>query len=132
MKYNLGCGDKMIEGFVNVDMYGTPDVMCDLSYFPWPFESESSDEVYSEHFLEHVIDYEKTVLEMYRILKPGGLLHFKVPHFRSMFFPWHLHRYAFSSGTCRLLCEQRAYQFGGKNLFEDVIDTGKRLISKRR
>ena len=120
MRYNFGCGDKKIDGFVNVDICGEPDIRYDLSCYPWPFENDSADEVYSEHFLEHVIDYEKTILEMYRILKPGGLLHFKVPHFRSMFFPWHLHKYAFSSVTCRLLCEQRAYQFGGKRMFEEV------------
>ena len=37
-----------------------------------------------------------------------------------MFFPWHLHKYAFSSVTCRLLCEEREYQFKGKHLFKEV------------
>lgn len=120
MKLNLGCGDKKIDGYTNVDVCGEPDVFCDLSQFPWPFESNSVDEVFSSHFLEHVIDYEKTVFEMHRILRPNGILHFRVPHFRSMFFPWHLHKYAFSSVACRLLCEERAYQFGGKHLFEEV------------
>ena len=120
MKLNLGCGDKRLTGYTNVDICGSPDLQCDLSCFPWPFDDESVDEVYSEHFLEHVVDYEKTVLEMHRILKPNGIIHFKVPHFRSMYFPWHLHKYAFSSVTCRLLCESRAYQFGGKQLFEEV------------
>ena len=121
MKINIGCGDKKVEGFVNVDLYGEPDVRCDLFKFPWPFEDNSIDTVFSEHFLEHVDDYEKTILEIHRVLKPGGLMHFKVPHFRSMAFPWHLHKYAFSSVTCRLLCEQRVYQFGGKHLFEEIL-----------
>lgn len=120
MKINIGCGDKKVDGFVNVDLYGEPDVRCDLFKFPWPFEDNSIDTVFSEHFLEHVDDYEKTILEIHRVLKPGGVMHFKVPHFRSMAFPWHLHKYAFSSVTCRLLCEQRVYQFGGKRLFEEI------------
>ena len=120
MKYNLGCGDKKIDGYVNVDVCGTPDVTCDLAVFPWPIESNSADEVFSEHFLEHVTDYEKTILEMHRILKPGGVLHFKVPHFRSAAFPWHLHHYQFSSITCHLLCRKIPYQFGGRQLFEQV------------
>lgn len=119
-KVNLGCGDKKIDGYINVDICGTPDIACDLSKFPWPFEDGSMEEVYSEHFLEHVIDYEKTIFEMHRILKKGGLLHFKVPYFRSMAYPWHLHRWAFSSVTCRLLCESRPYQFNGVRLFEEV------------
>ena len=117
MKLNLGCGDKKYEGFVNVDLYGEPDVRCDLSQFPWPFEDDSADEIFSEHFLEHVADYEKTVFEMHRILKPGGVLHFKVPHFRSSYYPWHLHRQQFSTVTCRILCWKLPYQFGGRQLF---------------
>ena len=39
MKYNLGCGDKKIDGYVNVDVCGTPDVTCDLAVFPWPIGS---------------------------------------------------------------------------------------------
>jgi hypothetical protein len=37
-----------------------------------------------------------------------------------MFFPWHLHKQAFSSVTCRLLCEAREYQFNGRLLFKEV------------
>lgn len=120
LKLNLGCGDKMRRGYVNVDLNCSPDVRCDLSVFPWPFEDASADEVFSEHFLEHVADYERTMLEIHRILKPGGLLHFKVPHFRSPYYPWHLHRQAFSSVTCRILCWKLPYQFGGRQLFDFV------------
>ena len=51
MKYNLGCGDKKIDGYVNVDVCGTPDVTWDRAVFPGPIESNSADEVFSEHFL---------------------------------------------------------------------------------
>ena len=118
MKLNLGCGDKKREGFCNVDICGDPDLKCDLSQFPWPFEDGTIDEVYSEHFLEHVLDFERTVTEIHRILKPGGIMHFKVPHFRSSFYPWHLHHYPFSTKTCQLLCEKLPYLFQGRQLFE--------------
>lgn len=118
MKLNLGCGDKLLLGYVNVDVCGNPDMKCDLSVFPWPFSDGCAEEVYSEHFLEHVVDFERTILEMHRILKSGGILHFKVPHFRSYAYPWHLHHYAFSTYTCRLLCAQRPYLFGGVKLFD--------------
>lgn len=62
MKLNLGCGDKKHEGYVNVDLCGDPDVRCDLSVFPRPFDDDSADEVFSEHFLEHVVDFEKNDL----------------------------------------------------------------------
>ena len=117
MKINLGCGDKKMSGYVNVDVCGDPDLRFDLSHFPWPFEDNSVDEVFSEHFLEHVEDYDKTVSEIHRILRVGGVNHFKVPHFRSSFYPWHLHKYQFSTVTCVLLCSKRPYQFAGKQLF---------------
>lgn len=117
MRLNIGCGEKKMAGYVNVDLYGTPDVKCDLSNFPWPFDTNSADEVYSAHFLEHVHDYEKTVLEIHRILKPGGTFHFKVPHFRTPAAYWHLHTYYFSTHTCAMLCKSLPYQWQGRQLF---------------
>ena len=119
MKLNLGCGEKKREGYVNVDMYGSPDIQVDLSQFPWPFESDSADEVFSEHFLEHVIDYDETIQEMHRILKPKGILHFKVPHFRNPMTPWHLHKQQFSTYTCQRLCHNIPYLWDGRQLFEN-------------
>lgn len=120
MRVNIGCGDKPKEGYVNVDLCGTPDKVVDLSVFPWPFESDSVDEVLSEHFLEHCEDFEKTMIEINRILKPGGVNHFRVPHFRGSFTAWHLHRCQFSTVTCTLICLKIPYQFGGRHLFEMV------------
>lgn len=118
MKLNLGCGNKKREGYVNVDACGEPDVVCDLSVFPWPWADGSVDEVFSEHFLEHVQDYEKTILEIHRILKPGGVIWFKVPHFRNPMAIWHLHKWQFSAHTPLRLCEQLPYQWRGCKLFK--------------
>ncbi len=117
MRLNLGCGERKKDGYVNVDLCGNPDQRVDLSVFPWPWENDSCDEVYSEHFLEHVADYEKTVLEMHRILKPNGVLHFKVPHHRSPFAQWHLHLQNFSTYTCDILCGNVPYQWDNRRLF---------------
>jgi len=120
MKLNLGCGDKKLDGYVNVDVCGEPDINFDLSQFPWPFDDNSADEISSSHFLEHVQDYEKTILEIHRILKPGGILHFKVPHFRNPCAQWYLHKWQFSTCTFDLLCTRCDYQWGGRQLFEKI------------
>lgn len=120
LKINLGCGDKKKDGYLNVDFVGEPDLFCDLSSFPWPWEDSSVDEVFSEHFLEHVKDYERTIQEMHRILKTNGILRFKVPHFRNPMAVWHLHLHQFSTYTPELLCEARPYQWDGKIMFEKV------------
>ena len=118
MKLNLGCGEKKMAGYINVDICGNPDKRVDLSVFPWPFEDNSADEISSSHFLEHVLDYERTILEIHRILKPRGILHFKVPHFRNPGGPWHLHKWAFSTVTCNWLCCQLPYQWSGRKIFD--------------
>ena len=117
MKLNLGCGDKKMAGYLNVDTCCEPDQWCDLSQFPWPWEDNSVEEVYSSHFLEHVADYERTILEIHRILKPNGTIHFRVPHFRNPLTPWHLHRWSFSVYTPERLCQKLPYQWGGRQLF---------------
>jgi len=119
MKLNLGSGDKYRKNYVNVDYCGNPDITHDLSSFPWPFESNSVDEIYSEHFLEHVNDYERTIKEIHRILKNGGLLAFRVPHWRSPSAVWHLHKQQFSVRTPWFLCQSVPYQWNGDQLFEN-------------
>jgi predicted SAM-dependent methyltransferase len=57
MKLNLGCGDKILPGYVNVDVAPSragrpPDVLCDLRSLG-PFEDASADEVLAVHVVEH-------------------------------------------------------------------------------
>ena len=47
MKLNLGCGDKILEGYVNVDVAEAragrrPDVLCDLHALT-PFADDTAD-----------------------------------------------------------------------------------------
>jgi len=49
-----------------------PEHRVDLTAFPWPFADKSVDAVAMLHFLEHVEDLERTILEVHRILKLGG------------------------------------------------------------
>jgi len=45
-----------------------------------PFPDESVDTVYSSHMLEHVVNYQATIRDWYRVLKFGGFLVCLVPH----------------------------------------------------
>ncbi len=86
MKLNLGCGETRLDGFVNVDKYGTPDVLLDLETFPWPWETDSVSEVRLIHVLEHLgetVDvYRQLMQQLYRVCRADAVVQIAVPHHR--------------------------------------------------
>lgn len=82
-KLNLGSGDDIRKGFVNLDVLKLPgvDVVHDLNKFPYPFKKDTFDVVYTSHVLEHVDDLIKVMAELKRICKPGARIVIRVPHF---------------------------------------------------
>lgn len=84
MKLNLGCGNDIKQGYVNVDFRAMPGVSkVDLSQFPWPYSDGEVEEIQMLDFLEH-FPYRKTdqiLTEVWRILKPGGFVDVQVPDF---------------------------------------------------
>lgn len=83
MKLNLGCGRDPKTGWVNVDLYGEPDVKFDLTQRPWPWEDSSVEEVLLHNVLEHLPDTVSVMKELYRVCSSGALIHIAVPHPRS-------------------------------------------------
>jgi SAM-dependent methyltransferase len=83
-KLNLGSGTKILAGYVNLDRVALPgvDVVHDLNDLPLPFTDEQFNEVLANDVLEHV-DLVQVMRELHRILKPGGKLIARVPHFSS-------------------------------------------------
>jgi hypothetical protein len=90
LKLNMGSGQNPFEGYINVDKFGNPDVLCDLEVFPWPWETSSVDEVVFSHVLEHLGEttqgYFGIIKELYRICKPDARIHIRVPHPRHQDF----------------------------------------------
>ncbi|MGH7999079.1 MAG: hypothetical protein ACREPR_06535 [Brasilonema sp.] len=41
LRLNLGCGAKRLDGYINVDKFGTPDLRFDLETFPYPWANDS-------------------------------------------------------------------------------------------
>lgn len=84
---NLGCGKVKIPGALGIDrvmVEGYTDKVHDLNVVPYPFEDNSVDEIHFYHVLEHLDHPVRKMEEIWRILKPGGILHMRVPHFSSM------------------------------------------------
>lgn len=93
-KVNLGSGGDLKEGYVNVDWNPLvqPDVAHDLNALPYPFAADSCDLIEAFHVLEHLDRPFDVMRELHRILRPGGVLHIKVPHAsRGFTHPEHAH-----------------------------------------
>lgn len=80
-KLNLGCGNDLKEGYVNIDLYGNPDVKHDLEDFPYPFNKNTFEEVYASHIIEHLDDTIKVMKELHKICKNKSKIIIKTPHF---------------------------------------------------
>ena len=85
MRLNVGCGGKIMDGWVNVDHHPLPgvDVVQNLDVFPWPFESGVANKILASHVFEHVAHPVEFVLECWRILVLGGSLTIQCPHWTS-------------------------------------------------
>ena len=79
VKLNLGCGTDMRLGYVNVDWKGG-DVVWELNKFPWPWATNSVDEILMWHVLEHLPDTTATLTEVVRVLKRGAIWWGQVPY----------------------------------------------------
>ena len=90
MILDLGCGlNKQFDaiGVDNVLLDGV-DVVHDLNCFPYPFKTNTINDIYLNDVLEHLDDVIDVMRECYRILKSNGILHIRVVHWS--------HRYSYS------------------------------------
>jgi len=80
---NVGCGGSGVQGWVNLDLFPAPGVNC-----LWdarrslPFQNESCEGIFTEHFLEHLeptVEAPTFMRECHRILKRGGKIRILVP-----------------------------------------------------
>lgn len=88
LRLELGCGPiKRNNDSVGVDLLSGPgvDIVGDALTVIQSFPDASVDEVFSEHFMEHIDDPRALLEETARILKPGGIFRAVVPHFSN---PW--------------------------------------------
>jgi predicted SAM-dependent methyltransferase len=103
IRLNLGCGQQLIKGYINVDSEFTPEKMKKDNRF-WnknmkyiqanilklPFKDEYADVVEAHQTMEHlrIRDVIPAFTEIYRVLKPGGKLLISVPSFNGLCLEW--------------------------------------------
>lgn len=129
-RLHLGCGRTHLAGWTNVDGQERlkPDKVVALDKFPWPFESNSIAEIYSNHVFEHLLDTVSTMRECWRILKPGGTIEAIVPFGLSYVqFSDPTHYRTWTTSTVEFFCSLKDRTGYCEEHFELVFN---RLLSK--
>ncbi len=119
-KLNIGCGNNILDGWVNLDISALPgvDVVHDVEKLPLPFPDEQFDEILCQDILEHV-EYVPVLRDIYRIMKKGGSLTIRVPHFASKHnFIDPTHKKMFSINTFDFFVKDSSEQYGRGYYFD--------------
>jgi SAM-dependent methyltransferase len=107
---DVGCGSAKTAGAVGIDISPNTDadVVHDLDQFPYPLEDESFDHVLMQDVLEHLSEPIRVLEELHRVLRPGGRLQLRTPHFSSVLaYGDPTHKHYFSALAIRSLAEPR-------------------------
>jgi predicted SAM-dependent methyltransferase len=78
---NIGCGDLIQEGWVNIDLEPRSGALYFNVLNPLPIDDQAVTHIHAEHCLEH-LEYSDAIFflgECHRILKTGGTMRIVVP-----------------------------------------------------
>ena len=80
MRVDLGCGPRKPEGYFGIDRHPWPGVdrIADLA-LGIPLDDNVADEIRAHDLIEHLPDKIRTLNEIWRVLKPGGIADILVP-----------------------------------------------------
>ncbi len=96
---DLGCGPSKLPGAIGLDIHpgSQADVLADFEQGFLPFADESFDHIECSHVIEHVRNPVRLMEECWRVLKLGGTLRIKTPHYThwtSWGDPTHYHHFS--------------------------------------
>lgn len=88
LKANLGCGFDIREGYLNVDLHDwhKPDLIADVTNLDMLPDGHFN-EILAQDILEHLERHKTvpTLKEWARIMRPGGVIHIRVPSLLDLF-----------------------------------------------
>lgn len=85
MKIDIGCGNKLMEGWTGIDISPTSnaEIIRDVDKHGLPFSDNTIDELRAESVFEHFNNFIFVMDECWRVLKPEGKIIIIVPHWAS-------------------------------------------------
>lgn len=84
MRLNIGCGNNVLPGYVNIDLYVTGPEIVNLDASALPYPDGSASVVLADDVLEHFprLKWKAAVAEWVRVLAPGGAITIRFPDMR--------------------------------------------------
>jgi predicted SAM-dependent methyltransferase len=78
---NLGCGGRLLDGFINVDKYQKHERIINYDLYQLPEPNASVDVIFCAHALEHLpIRHSKmAIIEWGRVMRKGGKVYLGIP-----------------------------------------------------
>ena len=85
---DLGCGTSNKPENIGIDVLPLSgvDYVANMEEGLSFIQDNSVDEYITSHFLEHVANFEHLMAEIYRTLKPGGIIKVTIPHFSNPYY----------------------------------------------
>ena len=138
MKINLGCGNDILPGYINVDINPSSDkvIKCDVEKDKLPFKDNFADQLYARDVLEHITNLIPFLNECFRVMKPGGVFIIEVPKFpsdKAVSDPTHVR--FFVEETFQYLGEYEGSQklYGIKPwILDDIQSTDNRIFARMK
>lgn len=86
MKINVGCGNRVLPGYENLDLYVKHPGVTRMDVRCLPYHDGTIDEVLAEDIIEHFsrLEWKKVLAEWVRVLKPGGVIRLQFPEMREL------------------------------------------------
>lgn len=83
MKLHLGCGNRKLKGYINLDSSKEvkPDKVWNLEKTPLPFNENAFEEIIAEHVFEHINSFIPLMHDLRRICKKGATIKIKTPFY---------------------------------------------------
>lgn len=102
MKLNIGCGNKVVNGYIGVDKFQceAAEYICDIENEKLPFEDNTVEDIILDNVIEHFQDIPTVINELVRVSSKGAVIKIITPHFSSLdswMDPTHVHHLSYFS-----------------------------------
>lgn len=102
LKLNIGCGNKVVDGYVGVDKFQceAAEYICDIENEKLPFKDGTIEGIILDNVIEHCHDIPKVIAELIRVSGEGAIIKIITPHFSALsswIDPTHIHHLSYFS-----------------------------------